>query len=357
MATSGARTAGVDATPGKVIAMRPVQIALLGYGSVARDFMALVGERDQDLRLRYGVALAVTGIRAESQEVILRPGVTGAVGVPARDTWAPARDLGMFLAASAASIAVQAIPSGDRLVDTATAQVLAAFDAGMDVVTATKTHLVRRWDVLAGAAIRTGRRVRISGATGAALPAADLARISLRGFPCRAIRGSLNGTSSFVLEQLGAGGSLADAVRVAQSLGIAEADPSSDLDGSDAATKLVLLANLLWGLGASIDAVDREPIDQSTASRAADAARDGRRLRAVAKADAETGTFEVRLEALEPGDPLFPLSGPEKAVAYDCGAVGEVVVSGGRSSPRGAAHAMLKDLLGLALEAGPGGFD
>ena len=357
MPTSAAGTAGADAAPGKVIAMRPVQIALLGYGPVARDFIVLLGERDKDLRRRYGVALAVTGIRAESQEVILRPGVTGPEAVPARDAWAPAGDLGAFLAASAASIAVQAIPSGDRLVDTATAQVLTAFDAGMDVVTATKTHLVRRWDVLAEAAIRTGRRVRISGATGAALPAADLARVSLRGFPCRAIRGSLNGTSSFVLEQLGAGGSLADAVRVAQSRGIAEADPSSDLDGRDAASKLVLLANLLWGLGASIDAVNREPIDESAAARAAEAARDGRRLRAVARADAETGRLEVGLEALEPGDPLFPLNGPEKAVAYDCGAVGQIVVSGGRSSPRGAAHAMLKDLLGLALEAGPGGFD
>lgn len=337
--------------------MRPVQVALLGYGPVARDFIVLLGERDKDLRRRYGIALAVTGIRAESQEVILRPGVTGPEAVPARHAWAPAGELGAFLASSGASVAVQAIPSSDRLVDTATAQVLAAFDSRMDVVTATKTHLVRRWGVLEEAAIRTGRRVRISAATGAALPAADLVRVSLRGFPCHAIRASLNGTSSFVLEQLGAGGSLADAVRAAQSRGIAEADPSSDLDGRDAASKLVLLANLLWGLGASIDAVTREPIDESTAARALEAARDGRRLRAVARAEAETGRLEVCLEALEPGDPLFALSGAEKAVAYDCGAVGQIMVSGGRSSPRGAAQAMLKDLLGLALEAGPGGFD
>ncbi|MBF6606072.1 MAG: homoserine dehydrogenase [Chloroflexi bacterium] len=337
--------------------MQPVQIALLGYGPVARDFIVLLGERDTDLRRRYGIALSVAGIRTESQEIILRPAATGPEAVPAREAWTPAGELGAFLTSSAASVAVQAIPSDDRLVDTATAQMLAAFDAGMDVVTATKTHLVRRWGVLAEAAIRTGHRVRISGATGAALPAADLARVSLRGFPCRAIRGSLNGTSSFVLEQLDAGGSLADAVRVAQSRGIAEADPTSDLDGRDAAAKLVLLANLLWGVGASIDAIKREPIDGSVAARAAAAARAGRRLRAVASADVETGRLEVGLEALEPGDPLFPLSGPEKAVAYDCGVVGQIVVSGGRSSPRGAAQAMLKDVLGLVLEAGPAGFD
>jgi homoserine dehydrogenase len=337
--------------------MRSIEIALIGYGPVARDFMGLLSERDQELRRRYGVALAVTGIRAESQEIILRPGVTGPQAIPARAAWVPAGDLGAFFTAAAGSIVVQAIPSGDRFVDAATSQVLAAFEAGIDVVTVTKTHLVRRWEVLAEAAIRTGRRVRISGAIGAALPAADVARVSLRGFSCRAIRGSLNGTSTFVLEQLGSGGSLADAVRAAQSRGIAEADPSSDLDGRDAASKLVLLTNLLWGLGASIDAVEREPIDESTAARAAEAVRAGLRLRAVARADVETRRLDVQLVALKPGDPLFPLTGPEKAVAFDCGVVGQIVLSGGSSSLRGAAQAILKDLLGLAVEAGPGGFE
>jgi homoserine dehydrogenase len=337
--------------------MRPVRIALLGYGPVARDFMALLGERDTELRRRYGVGVAVTGIRASSQEIVFGPHLDGQQGVPSRNEWMAVGELQTFLEASNASIVVQAIPSGESTVDVATAQVLAAFEAGMDVVTATKTHLVRRWDVLADAAIRTGRRIRISGATGAALPAADLARVSLRGFPCRSIRGSLNGTSSFVLEQMAAGGSLSDAVAVAQARGIAEADPTSDLDGRDAASKLVLLANLVWGRGGSIDGVEREPIEASTAARVTEATRRGLRLRAVATADAETRHLRVRLEPLAADDPLFHLSGAEKAVVFDCGAVGQITVAGGKSSPRGAAQALLKDLLGLSLEADRGGFD
>ena len=337
--------------------MREVRIALLGFGPVARDFTTLLAEQDELLRRRYGLALSVTGIRASAQETLLPDGVRGAEAVPARGGWADAGDLRGFLAATGASIAVQAIPSSYALVDVATDQVLAAFDAGMDVVTATKSHLVRRWPVLAEAAVRTGHRVRISGATGAALPAADLARVSLRGFPVRAIRGSLNGTSSFVLEQLAAGGSLDEAIKVAQGRGIAEADPSNDLNGTDNASKLVLLSNIVWGTGASIDAVEREPIDAAAAARAVEAEKNGKRLRAVARAEDEGRRLAVRLEELEPGDPLFGLVGAEKAVVYDCGNVGQIVGSGGKSSPRGASQAILKDLLGLALESGPGGFD
>jgi homoserine dehydrogenase len=335
----------------------PLKVALFGYGPVARDFVELVGECGSDLRRRYGIGISITGIRgADSQIVLDSNDRTQVSAIPPRDQWQPAAGLEDFLVATGASIVVQAIPSSERLVDTATAQVLAAFEARVDVVTATKSHLARRWSLLADAASRTGRRIRISAATGAALPAADVARLSLRGFRCLRIRGALNGTSTFVLERLEAGDALADAIAVAQSRGIAEADPTGDLDGSDAASKLVLLANLLWDLRASLDDVPREGIVDASAVRAVRAVREGRRLRSVAAADGETGRLEVRLDTLNPSDPLYQLAGSEKAVAYDCGELGEIIVSGGRSSLRGASQAMLKDVLSLALDGGPAGF-
>lgn len=334
-----------------------VNVALFGYGPVARDFVELVEECGPELRRRFGIHISLTGVRGATRQIVVGAnGQMQAAAIPPRDLWQPVAGLEDFLIATGASIVVQAIPSSEQLVDTAIAQTLAAFEARLDVVTATKSHLARRWGVLADAASRTGCRIRISAATGAALPAADVARLSLRGFRCRRIRGALNGTSSLVLERLAAGDALADAIALAQSRGIAEADPTGDLDGTDAASKLVLLANLLWDLRASLDDVQREGIVDSSAIRAVRAERDGRRLRSVAAADGETGRLAVRLEALKPGDPLYSLSGAEKAVAYDCGEVGEIVVSGGRSSLRGASQAMLKDVLSLALDCGPAGF-
>lgn len=327
---------------------RPLRVALLGHGPVARAFLEIVEESRHRLADRPGVDLIVAGIRASSREVLL-----DAVRVPPRDEWSPAGPVDAFLAGSGADVAVQAIPSGEDLVDVAVAQVVAAFGAGMDVATATKSHLVRRWSTLDAAAQATGRRMRISGATGAALPAADVARQSLRAFPCERIRGSLNGTSSFVLDRLARGASLPDAIAAARAAGIAEANVASDLDGSDAASKLVLLANLLWGRGLSIDAVERQPIDDGVTERIASATHRGTRLRAVAVAE-QDGRASVRLEELDESDPLYPIRGPEKAVAFDCGSIGQIVVSGGRASPRGAAHALLKDVLNLAIEGSPG---
>jgi homoserine dehydrogenase len=325
-----------------------VRLALLGHGPVARAFVRLVAERGPELERRHGVPLQLAGIRTASQEVLL-----AGDEVPPRAAWEPAGELKSFLRATRATVLVQAIPSSAPLTAEAMTQALAAFEAGMDLVTATKSHLVADWATLRDAAVAAGRRIRISAATGAALPAADLARISLRGFAVEAILGTLNGTSSFVLDRMAEGSSLEAAVARAQELGIAEADPTNDLDGHDAATKITLLANLLWDVGARLEAVSREPISAGAAARAARCAKEGRRLRAVAIAE-RSGTLRVSLEELEPDDPLFGVTGPEKAVAFDCGEAGSIMVTGGRSSPRGAAHALLKDLLDLVLSGSPG---
>ncbi|GAA1641887.1 hypothetical protein GCM10009733_043650 [Nonomuraea maheshkhaliensis] len=92
--------------------------------------------------------------------------------------------------------------------------------------------------------------------------------------------------------------------------------------------------------------VEAQPVDQSCAAAALDALSRGRRLRAVASARADQPLLvEVRLEETEPGDPLYALSGPEKAVVFGCQEAGDVVVSGGRSSPLGAALALVKDTI------------
>lgn len=322
---------------------REVGLLLFGYGRVGRQFASLVTERREDVRRRYGVDLRLAAIREDAQQLLVGD------GVPPRADWPPIEPLGDFLGRTGAAVAVQAIPSSEGLRSVALEQALASIGAGMDLVSATKSHLVYHWRELAAAAEASGRRIRISAATGAALPAADVARVSLRGFPCGRIRGCLNGTSSFVLERLEQGATLAEAVETAQQLGIAEPDPRGDLTGADAASKIVLLANVLWNLGATMADVEREPIDEGTRVLARRAVERGRRIRAVARAEAMTRTLCVELEEVVPDDPLYHLRGPEKAVQYDCGEVGQIVVSGGKSSPLGAAHAMLKDTLELVL--------
>ncbi|MEU6266414.1 homoserine dehydrogenase [Saccharopolyspora shandongensis] len=320
--------------------MIDVPIVLAGYGPVGREYVELIRRHRARWRDSYGADLHVVAVRGRQSQVR----VDGAV--PSRGQWDPAGEFAELLAG--ARVLAQAVPSDGS--DQPALDALEALQQGAHVVTATKSHLLTHWRKLDEAARRAGRSVRISGATGAAMPAGDLARSVLRGFDVRAVQGCPNGTATFVLDQIAAGHGLAGAVVDAQRQGIAEADPTADLSGKDAATKLRLITGLLWGWDPADVAVAAEPIREPLPP-----VPEGHRLRQVASAQREEpGLVRVELRAEPAASTFGALLGPEKAISYDCGEAGTVAVSGGRSSPRGAALAMVKDTLGAVLEATTG---
>ncbi|MDQ0771161.1 homoserine dehydrogenase [Pseudarthrobacter defluvii] len=317
--------------------MEPVRLVLSGFGGVGQAFVDAVLKQDGFLQ--------VAAIRGHVTEVLLAPGL----GVPERFSWGTIKPIGETLARTGAAVLVQALPSSPGAHPRALQEALTALASGVDVVAATKSHVLSHWRELERAAEEGGSRVRISGATGAALPGADMARVALRGMGCNAVRACPNGTSNFILDELSEGVGLESAVVEAQRRGIAEAEPSADLSGSDAATKVRLIAGLLWNWDVSRIAVEAEPIGSSAAARALAAAEQGLRLRAVAGASLDRPMLvTVQLQEVAPPDPLFFITGPEKAMVFSCPEAGEITVQGGRSSPKGAALAMLKDVYGLA---------
>ena len=197
--------------------MEPVRLVLSGFGAVGQAFVDAVLEQDSSLE--------IAGIRGRAAEALLRPGS----GVPERSSWEPLRPIEETLALARADVLVQALPSSPEAHSRALQEALTALRGGVDVVTATKSHILSHWRDLERAAEVGGSRIRISGATGAALPTADMARVALRGMGCTAVRACPNGTSNFVLDELARGVELPAAVPAAQRRGIAEADPSSDL--------------------------------------------------------------------------------------------------------------------------------
>ncbi|MFF4814472.1 homoserine dehydrogenase [Kitasatospora sp. NPDC001309] len=326
-------------------------VVLSGFGPVGRAFAERLLTHADGLARDHGVRPRLAAVRVGSAEVELRDGGP----VPPRAEWAPPGPLARTLDRTGARVLVQALPSSPQLRQQAADEAVLALGRGVHVVTATKSHLLGHWRELGAAARAGGSLIRISGATGAALPTADLARTGVRGLGCRTVRACPNGTATFVLDRLAAGDSLDRAVGEAQRLGIAEADPSADLSGADAATKVRLLAALLWGWDPSAVRVDAVAVDAGTGAAALAAAAEGRQLRAVASASADRPlVVEVRLEPTAPGDPLYALTGPEKAVVYGCPEAGDITVSGGRSSPLGAALAMLRDTLDVTAPRGHG---
>lgn len=324
----------------------PVSLALSGFGPVGSRFLELTRAK------QYQGLLSVAAIRGHTSEIHLPP----SSDVPDRRLWGPLLPPGESLRKSRATILVQAIPSSPEAHQRAVEEAVTALNNGIDVVAATKSHLITRWGELQAAATSGGSRIRISGATGAALPTADLARVALTGLDCEAIRACPNGTSTFVLDQIAQGNTLEEAIIEAQRRGIAESDTQSDLSGSDSATKVRLIAGLLWGWDVTRIDVETEAIDRRTAAQVEAAARQGGRLRAVATASTDRPMLvTVKLEQVKPGDPLFHMSGPEKAMVFRCPSAGDITIQGGRSSPSGAALAMLKDVLNL-INSNPTGF-
>ena len=323
--------------------MKPTQVVLSGFGPVGQAFIAAALPHDPSLQ--------IAAIRGHEAQAFLAPGGP----VPDRSSWAPLQPIEETLALTGAAVLVQALPSSPEAHARALHEAMAALSGGVDVATATKSHILSHWRDLERAAEEGASRIRISGATGAALPTADMARVALQGMGCTAVRACPNGTSTFILDELSRGAGLETAVLEAQRRGIAEADPSADLSGKDSATKMRLIAGLLWDWDVSRISVVAEPIDSAASSRAVAAADKGLRLRAVASASLEQPmVVTVRLKEVAPPDPLFSIAGPEKAMVFSCPEAGDIAVQGGRSSPKGAAVAMLKDVLNLGASKSSG---
>ena len=339
--------------------MNDVRIVLCGLGNVGRAFLELVAERSGDIADRY----AFRPVLAAAVDIGGAAVGDGPGGVPAADllahlrSGAPVERFGGFgrpgvgaaeVIAAGADAFVEATPT--NLVDgePARTHIAAALERGMQVVSANKGPIVLAYGDLAALAREHGGGLHISAATAAALPTLDVARVCLAGTQILSVEGILNGTTNYILTRMGAeGAAYADALAEAQRLGIAETDPSKDVGGYDTATKLVIIANVVFGSAKRLADVALEGITGVTPEKIAAAAAEGEVIKLVGSAEPADG--DVRLSVaprrLKTSHPLAAVNGSEKAISYLTDTMDRVTVSGGKSSPVGAAAAMLKDLI------------
>ncbi|WBQ12079.1 hypothetical protein L2D00_09505 [Hyphomonadaceae bacterium BL14] len=199
-------------------------------------------------------------------------------------------------------LVIEALPGGGE----AEALVARAVAEGCHVISANKDVAARRPDLIR-AARAAGRVFVHSAAVGGGAPVLEtVQRLAASGAGIARVRGVLNGTSNFVLDRLQDGVSLESAVAAAQAAGFAEADPGADLDGLDAANKLVLIAREAWGVSLDPASVTRDSISCLPASAALSARRQSRRLRQVALLERVGSRVRgrVRIEALDETDAL-----------------------------------------------------
>lgn len=222
-----------------------------------------------------------------------------------------------------------------------------ALRAGMHVVTANKGPIARAYRELEALARERGRLLRFEATLADCLPVFTLRRAALPLADIGAIRGIVSSTCNYVLSQCAIGVPFADALAEAQRLGIAEADPASDLLGHDAAAKATILANVLMDADIRPEDVERHPIDVAVGEAARAAAAVGARVRPVIDIERRGGRIiaSSRPRRLEPLDPLYAIDGFSMGLVYETDLAGRVGVQLHDPHVDQVAYAILTDLL------------
>jgi len=337
---------------------RRVPLVLAGIGNVGKAFYGLVLEKHEYLQKHYGLDLRFKAVLKSDGGYFFGSGPrkskrpsTAAGLLSAGPHWNPGLTAEAALKAGRPGVFVECTPSNIQTGEPGRGHIRAALRAGWHVVTANKGPLVVDFKGLRDLARRNDVFLKYSAATAAALPTLDVAMYSLAGAEIQAIEGILNGTSNYILTRMGEGEDYAEALREAQNKGIAEPNPELDVKGWDTAVKLLLIANSVLGLDLTLQEVTVEGITQLTPDLLERANRDGKAVKLIGRMTRSAGRWkaEVSPEIIDRAHPLFGVNGTNKGITFLTDTMGSVTATGGKSDPRGAAAALLKDIIHIFI--------
>jgi homoserine dehydrogenase len=342
--------------------MRLLRIALVGFGHVGRRFALHLG-RDYERVLRSaGVRPRLTGVATARHGCAIRArGLDAAACLALARSSRPldslhrGRPVGStadFVGRVPADVLIELTPLDPRRGEPAISHARLALGRDLHVVTANKGPVAFALRSLQSLARRRGRLFLHEGVVMDGTPLFNMVRRCLPGAKVLGFRGTLNSTTSHILSRMEEGRSAAEALREAQAAGIAEADPSLDLEGWDAAAKGCALANALMGASVRPQQVRRRGIGGVTAADVRAAAAEGSRMRLVVRGARRGRSVRVAVapERVPLGDPL---SGPgaDAALVLETDLMGEIAVVERGGSIDQTAYALLSDLVTIA-EAG-----
>ncbi len=333
------------------------KLIITGYGVVAKELCKLLVTRSMAIKEKYHVDLCVTGIVGSKGMLYQSEGIhleslllNDGVGSAALTNYAQTHYISMIDPIFKGNVLVECTPTNMIDGDPGLSYMLAAIDTGMDIVSVSKGALVHSFHKLKKKVENKGTRLKFSGATAAALPTIDIGEFSLAGCTITSIEGILNGTSNFILTSMDESNlSFAEALKIAQEKGIAEANPSLDVKGFDSGCKILLLANGLLGTDFSLDNVSIHGIEHLTKIDIEEAKVNRRKIKLIARAykEGEQVLLDVKPREIEISHPLFNVQGTNKGILFETEEMGTICTTGGASHPRAAAAAALKDIINL----------
>jgi homoserine dehydrogenase len=343
--------------------MSHYNLALLGFGNVGQAFAHLLMRKQQAIESQYEITFRVTGIATGHHGAAIDPegiGLEGALALLARHaslnelSVAPLpQDALDFIDRCGADVLFENTPvnyaSGQPAVD----HLRRALELGMHAITANKGPVVHAYRELKELANNRGRKFYFESTVMDGAPIFSLYRETLPAAHLRSFRGVLNSTTNLILTRMEAGESFEQAVAYAQTIGVAETDPSGDIDGWDASVKVAALTTVLMDVPLKPAEVERQGIRDITLQEIERARVQGKRWKLVCSAERQGDGVQARVQPEMVGidSPLYGVDGTTSIVQFESDVLGLLSVIEANPGPDTTAYGLLADFIN-AVKAG-----
>ena len=318
-----------------------MRIAIIGMGSVGRGVLSVLAEKK--------LGFTITGIADSKSGLISRSGITvrKVLAQKKKTGLCGDRNISAMDIAEKADydVLVEVSPTNARTGEPALTYMKTALNRKKHVVTSNKGPVALAYRELKALAKKKGVALRHEATVAGAIPVFHTLEQGLAGNDVHAVFGVLNGTCNYILTRMAKEGlTYEQALLEAREMGYAEADPTYDVQGIDAAIKLVILANTIWGNGVTLDDVDRTGIDLLTPDAIRLAEEEDCTIRLIAEADKSSGLLRVSPRIIPKNHPLV-VEGTLNAVSIETDLAKEITLIGKGAGSVETASAIIGDLI------------
>jgi homoserine dehydrogenase len=336
--------------------MPQYNLALLGFGNVGRALARLLQRKQAELQSRYDITFSVTGIATGRHGAAIDlAGLDYIRAVELVETGESLVSLSkipiqgniQFLHACGADVLFENTPVNHMTGQPAIDHLHLALELDMHAITANKGPVVHAYRQLAELAKTKHKKFYFESTVMDGAPIFSLFRSALPAAQLLGLRGILNSTTNLILGRMESGESFEDAVKYAQSVGLAEADPAADVDGWDAAIKVAALISVLMDIPFTPQEVDRTGIRMITPDMIAQARAEGKRWKLVCSAERAGASAKGRVapELVSPASPLYSVEGSSSIVEFHTDTLPSLSIVEGNPGPETTAYGLLADFV------------
>ncbi len=336
-----------------------MKIAIIGFGGVGKSLVELLVAKEKDLE-RDGVCLSVNYILNS------KGGIYNPSGIDCKDVMAfissnrhleqypnggdSSLNFDKLLEQKDIDVLIEMTPTNKDTGQPGLNHIQKALENGIHVVSANKGPILLAYKALRDIAKNNHAQLAVGCTAGGALPSVNGGLFDMAGSKISSIEGVLNGTTNFILSQMEHHGlNYESALKKAQEFGIAETNPSLDVEGWDTATKLLILTNILMNQNKQLSDIQVQGITKLTLDEVNDAKSKGQRYKLIGKSERihDDIKLQVKLERVTSDDILFNVNEKDKVVRYTSDTLGELTILGGASGTVPAAASILRDLINI----------